>query len=781
MNFMAALTLIFMTFFFGVTFLIILFLSSTKQSSKILKALRLILRSGLIIIFLLLAIIWCSYQFWQAVSYETFLGTIGGGLIAVITIVFTLILIPIQHFAEHYTVEALKEFKKDRYVRALFLMISAIALAALFLLGFYSGSSLFLSLVMYTLTVLCLYSLYLFYFHAIDLLDARKIVTKKCQRLAKIAQNSTVTSSNPRGDSMSDELIIPEQIVLKSIERNETEVAIDSIREITRLAYLITGMTKTPTNAKLLERIINLYLRTLLQALKYNNQAKFHLIYLIRDIILLRSETNPFNKEYLSHIMQYLYNANKLIIDNDEDKLFKAELDYFSSLVDKDKHVEREFYDVFFMIGSYALWTEGKERFIKAIWTNIDQESSHIHFVGNKNLINFDIKFLSEQQMRLSELGKFTSEIFRGIRPCIIKYYVLCLTYALHRLEKTWEIVIPEDDEQKRKLYIFLDEMRHAKKEFQRKCDELKEEAVKWSDVIKPKKVIKTKKLYPKSEENKVKENSIVTITTQDAFENTKKWFDEMDALFEDRKRTLLQLLQLDNEKVTRCREGILKSYKNNSIVSKVLSTRLYDEERDSNKSFLHIGKKFLIDRFWFTSPTAEPVFSELGENVALGETNYLLDQIREHQETKTVEEINHEVIKSAVEELKTEGFDPSSLFVPIDYFVQLHKWKTKTEETEFPTIRYESDEPYFMVDASKKLRIFWSSKHVKLESFILVAKSFGEWIVKPSESGEPLTVEISEHRKDKTKIELLIDEVFYLEVIEENAARIIKKKHESS
>jgi len=748
-----------------------------KKASVIIRDKR---YAGLIVLFILLVVmLYVEYRYVAlfsegGVSYETFLGTIGQGLITVLAIIFALIMFPVQHASERFTVEMLKEFKKDLYTKCLFILISGVALFSLFLLGLYKNHVLFLTTVVFWSTLLCLFALYHFYHHVVELLDPRVLIHKISRRVLNALKTArTSNPDSPNVESVTSEFDIPEQVILKSIERNETDITRYTIAELYRLCSVISGKKKEALSERVFSRILSLYTRALLHALKYNNNSKYLLVYFVRDLIFLRPEKTPFNKEYLDMLMQYLHRANKIIIDFNDMDLFKEQLDYFSSLVDRDKIVERELYDVFFMIGAYALHSENREKFVKAIWTNIKESETPIKIVGQKNLVNFDIGFLFEQEVRLSESDKYIFDIFEGLQPYMTKYFILCLTYALHTLNYTWQITLPADDEQKKSLYILLSSLKDRSVEYKRQCDELKKEASKWSDIIKLKTIPREVHLVEETEPTKP---SLMQIGAEEAFENTKKWINQMETEWGNKMQIILETLPLDSKRVNNCKREIARTYAECTVIPNIVNFRTYEEEKDKDLKFEFIGLRYLLDREWFTSPMTISEFSDIGRNIALGEKNYLVKQMIKVGEARFLEQISFEVLKSSINEFREAGYQPTSLFVPIDWGVELHSWWRTEGNKRRMVIEYVNGRPYLVIDLNTKLRIFWSSEAVKFEDFIIVDKGFGEWIVKP-EDGNLLSVSIKESEKDRKKIELLVKTVFNFKVVNSKAVRILKIK----
>ena len=703
---------------------------------------------------------------------EGLLATVGGSLATILAIIFSLALIPIQHFSERYTIEILKEFKNDIIVKVVFIIIAYSSLFAIFFLSFSSSLTLIFRLELFFSMFLCFYLLYLFYFYLFDVLDVRKLVEGKTNLIIKKLSSPKNPANDPNANSAVKDLDISEQVVLKSIERNETDIARDAIVSVTKLLYFITGAPKDSSRTSVLNRILILYIRALYCAMRYDNQTKYYLVYIVRDLVQFRGKNSAFNKEYFDEIMRFLYNINKTIVDKGDIDLFKAQLDYYSSSLEKDSQFEKELYDLFFAVGSYATCQKERKSFVKAIMTNVPIDSS-IHWL-NKNLANFDISFLSRQYVKILDLNRYVIDGFADMRSCINKYYILCLTYSLHTLGQTWSIGIPAPNDMK-DFYIFIEEFQSHKTELQKACNDLKGEASDWSEIIKPKD--KTGEISIELKTGSAISSEKKRIETSDAFANTLNWIEGINLKLEETKQRILQSLPLDPEKIYKCIEDIKSNYSQKTIVKRIVKSRNYDETKDHDKEFLHIGIKNLIDRIWFTAPDYYPMFSELGDSIAIGEENFLLDKIRENSATHYVDEISYDSIKSSIQQLAAGGLDPSALFAPIDFFVQMHEWKTGLPGNLAMALLYDSGRTYFVFSETKKLELFWSNKYVNLISFAIVDETFGEWITKPSEINEALTVKIEEEAIEKDKVSILVKSDFRFEVKRKNSALLVSKR----
>jgi len=216
----------------------------------------------------------------------------------------------------------------------------------------------------------------------------------------------------------------------------------------------------------------------------------------------------------------------------------------------------------------------------------------------------------------------------------------------------------------------------------------------------------------------------------------------------------------LDVKKIERCKKLLLEEYFNTSIIELTMNTVDYDEDSHKDLEFRKFGKWVYIPREWFTDPTIIPdyVFREIGRGIAIGEENYIVQQILTHPKVtlRHIEKFDYESLIKALHELRS--VTNLILFVPIKYFVPIHvNWAIKHKR-----VRIEKNDLYVN---GARIKVFWSSKYVDFDKIILARKSFGKWIAKPT-VGKRLEVEIKESSEKPDQLELKAQTIFNFRIL---------------
>lgn len=224
----------------------------------------------------------------------------------------------------------------------------------------------------------------------------------------------------------------------------------------------------------------------------------------------------------------------------------------------------------------------------------------------------------------------------------------------------------------------------------------------------------------------------------------------------------------LNKEKIERCKKLLLKDYFDTSIIETAVNTIDYVEEVHKDLEFLKFGKWVYIPREWFTDPTILPdfVFTEFGRGIAIGEENYIVQQILTYREitSKRLEKFDYESLVRTLREL--EPAESLVLFAPIKYFVPMHMdWAKKQGR-----VLFEKND--LLVD-NTRVRVFWSSKYVDFDKIILARKTFGQWVAKPTVENR-LKVEVSESEKKPDKLELKAQTVFKFTILNPDQIRVL-------
>jgi len=208
------------------------------------------------------------------------------------------------------------------------------------------------------------------------------------------------------------------------------------------------------------------------------------------------------------------------------------------------------------------------------------------------------------------------------------------------------------------------------------------------------------------------------------------------------------------DEEIKRCKLLIKKSYEDFSIVRYATRFRKYSVKTDRGLDFTNIYLRHRVPKLWFTDPAHVPdVFcSQLGRHVAIGEERFLVKNLLEETVTPSTFEFQVDVLKKLVRDFIGEGHSNSVVFAPIKYFTPLAVDGTVTFGW-----------PHYLLLDGRKIPLFYSSKYVKFDKFIIVDKSFGIWIYKKGNVNDFLTIEVRPIDDDPEHIDILVvTKVFY-------------------
>jgi hypothetical protein len=229
-----------------------------------------------------------------------------------------------------------------------------------------------------------------------------------------------------------------------------------------------------------------------------------------------------------------------------------------------------------------------------------------------------------------------------------------------------------------------------------------------------------------------------------------------------------MKSLELDQKKIEHSKEILLKNYFESSIIADAVNVTNYDKKAPSQE-FLKIGRWNYVPKEWFLDPTVIPdfVFMEFGRSIALGEKKYLIEQMVSNEKIRheKIEVIDYDILSEFVSEFPS-SFQPSVLFVPIKYFVEMLVDWTR-EKKKMLVARN-----FIEIDGTK-LKIFWSNKYVDFKEIIVANPMFGEWMAKPTVD-QRLRIELVESEKDTSQMELKAETVFRFRINNPQAALVL-------
>jgi len=197
-----------------------------------------------------------------------------------------------------------------------------------------------------------------------------------------------------------------------------------------------------------------------------------------------------------------------------------------------------------------------------------------------------------------------------------------------------------------------------------------------------------------------------------------------------------MNLTELDQGKIARCKNGLLERYYENSIVEKVVDAIDFNEAVHANLDFSKFVRWHLIPRDWFTDPSIYPdmVFSSIGRGIAIGEEKYIVNTILASNNTERTELETvtcNDVVEAVTSLVSRIGKPISSLqlsmFAPVEYFVTVYtRW---VKEGSLRILKGTTD----LAVNDIRVKLLWSSKYVGYKEFILTERTLCRWIAKPN------------------------------------------------
>jgi hypothetical protein len=179
-------------------------------------------------------------------------------------------------------------------------------------------------------------------------------------------------------------------------------------------------------------------------------------------------------------------------------------------------------------------------------------------------------------------------------------------------------------------------------------------------------------------------------------------------------------------EKIRASEEIVRKAYYKNSLIQHLVNVKI---DNSSDEEFLKLGRRFYIPADWYTSDNIayDLALNQFGENVAFSEKKYFLEEILKDKRVERIKlpEVNPQILKEQIEQMN--NFNPTIMFAPVQFFVDLtYTWSQI--DPDYSTYKFNN------VRVQNRLfEVYWSNKYIPFDVFILLNKSFGKWMTKPS------------------------------------------------
>ena len=226
----------------------------------------------------------------------------------------------------------------------------------------------------------------------------------------------------------------------------------------------------------------------------------------------------------------------------------------------------------------------------------------------------------------------------------------------------------------------------------------------------------------------------------------------------------------LDRLRVKECREQILKSYEEATIVNKIAIVR--KEQNIESHRFRSIGLHQAIRTRDFNDKSYywNPYFSEVGRTVARGEEYYIHKRlgriVRGGEKRISLSDCNFDVLNKTIRELLESSVKPDTILAPVQILPQF---------TIFYSDRLDWSRGYdeLLVIEDCRLNVFWSHKYAPLNSFLVFSSKAGVWhVIQDSQESNPtLTIAIGESDKPRMT-EYLVEVLAFYQITNPKAFR---------
>jgi len=230
-------------------------------------------------------------------------------------------------------------------------------------------------------------------------------------------------------------------------------------------------------------------------------------------------------------------------------------------------------------------------------------------------------------------------------------------------------------------------------------------------------------------------------------------------------------------KKIEELENQIKTAYSRNSIIDNVCIPVKVSPNYEYGK-FTKFANRLLIERQRITDPSNYLILGEIGTSVARSEERHIIDTLSKLSSPNIVKEISYEEITKGVDIIKTRGFTPNHIFMPIDYFQNMIKWRASKLSTN-PAL---SDIHSLPIQNDLILKVTYSNKYVPFENVIITSKEANKWEYRPiDDTDNRLTAKFDWNYNDLDNVILDVKTTFNLKIEHPEANLVLTKSLVSS
>jgi hypothetical protein len=414
-------------------------------------------------------------------------------------------------------------------------------------------------------------------------------------------------------------------------------------------------------------------------------------------------------------------------------------------------------YDAFFYICIHALFRK-KNNFIKELWQHTNPLDADAIW-GNPNMIYLNLGFLTNQMMAHT-IYPFEILQYHGIKKYALKYYLLCISYALNKKTSDWvpstypfmksDLLLDNDfsralTQDIRAQYYLLKNFSFTAKQVLSQADEIKFNNKEWNDIFDG--------------------NIIHSLDKASVWlSNTQEWENEADNIITE--------VPLDDVKIEGYRKLSLDYYYSNRLIEDVV---IFDTSSGKNPTELIESCNYQCpDKIEFTKIGISES-TEIGlrygyeaiGNIIRSEVDFIIQRLQKQKGIKKqkIKQLTYTYIQKAAKQITNVGFDADVIIVDGFQFSNSYRNDISIREN----IEYIENKRFIKLSSTLKLRII----EIKCNTMVyLLSKKAGKWI-----TSRPLTVSIQECDKNPLKVESIARETVDYQIEYAKAVQILEIK----
>lgn len=212
-----------------------------------------------------------------------------------------------------------------------------------------------------------------------------------------------------------------------------------------------------------------------------------------------------------------------------------------------------------------------------------------------------------------------------------------------------------------------------------------------------------------------------------------------------------------------------VRQYERISALPDAVELESFDSSKHTGE-FMQLPYRPLMGIDSFNDPTVimDLVFGEIGRGLAFSETRLIAERLTKSSAIPSTPRTPLLGILESVASLRSSGFNPTSVFAPVNSYVDWYDdLMTYAPPPPF-RITKEEEKSYLVFPDGRALRWIWSNKLSPFDDFFVLDKKWAHWISKPNVSHR---LEITE-KTVGSKLDIIFRVVFKFDVKEESAVR---------